>query len=73
MKPLSAWTPAELRYELDRIDRMRLPLSGATMMRRNELANELETRPRARHRRPVSMAPVLAMRADIAARKAANR
>lgn len=41
---LSTWTPAELRDELDRIDRMRLPLSGATMMRRNELANELRNR-----------------------------
>ncbi len=48
MKPLSTWTPAELRDELGRIDRMRLPLSGATMMRRNELANELATRPQPR-------------------------
>ena len=71
MKPLSTWTPAELRDELDRIDRMRLPLSGGTMMRRNTVRLELETRPRAR--KPISMAPVLAMRADIAARKAANR
>lgn len=65
---LSTWTPAELRDELDRIDRMRGPLTGATMMRRNTVRLELETRPQPR--KPISMAPVLVMRADVRARKA---
>lgn len=38
-------TPAELRDELDRIDRMQGPLTAATMMRRNMVRQELERRP----------------------------
>ena len=34
-------TPAELRDELDRIDRMQGPLTAATMMRRNMVQDEL--------------------------------
>ena len=40
-------TPAELRDELDRIDRMLGARTSATMMRRNELQNELRSRPEA--------------------------
>ena len=36
----------ELRQELDRIDRMLAPLSGATMMHRNAIAHELRSRDR---------------------------
>ena len=44
MKPLSEWTLDDLITELGRIDHMRLPLSGATMMRRNEIWLEIERR-----------------------------
>lgn len=56
-------SPAELRDELDRIDRMQGPLTGATMMRRNMVRQELEHRPR-----PLNIEePVRRMRAQLAA------
>lgn len=73
MTPLSTWTPAELRAELDRIDRKRGPLSGATMMRRNTVANELRSRPEPRQPISISMVSAQRMRDEIAARKAAGR
>ena len=43
MKP-EQMTTSQLWSELDRIGRKRAPLTGATMMRRNEIATELRTR-----------------------------
>lgn len=72
MKPLSDWTRDELETELGRLDAMRLPLSTATMMRRNEIWLEIERRPR--QRQPIRIEePDRKMRAQLDALKAVGR
>lgn len=66
---LSNWTPAQLEAELGRLDAMRLPLSTATMMQRNEVWLEIERR--LRQRRPIRIEePARKMRAQLDALKA---
>lgn len=69
---LSNWTLAQLETELGRLDAMRLPLSGATMRRRNEIWLEIERRPR--QRQPIRIEePARKMRAQLDALKAVTR
>lgn len=69
---LETWTLAQLETELGRLDAMRLPLSTATMMRRNEIWLEIERRPR--QRRPIRIEePDRKMRAQLDALKAVGR
>ena len=69
---LSNWTLAQLETELGRLDAMRLPLSGATMRRRNEIWLEIERRPR--QRQPIRIEePARKMRAQLYALKAVAR
>ena len=69
---LSNWTRDELETELGRLDAMRLPLSGATMRRRNEIWLEIERRPR--QRQPIRIEePARKMRAQLDALKAVAR
>ena len=69
---LSNWTLAQLETELGRLDAMRLPLSGATMRRRNEIWLEIERRPR--QRQPIRIEePARKMRAQLDALKAVGR
>ena len=69
---LSNWTLAQLETELGRLDAMRLPLSGATMRRRNEIWLEIERRPR--QRQPIRIEePARKMRAQLDALKAVAR
>jgi hypothetical protein len=44
VKPLKYWTDEELWTELRRLDAMQGARSGMTMMRRNDIWNELKLR-----------------------------